>query len=231
MRMIYRQWLITGIFLPLIGIALFLSFSPDDAEKDRQGIALAQVQELLSSHSRTAGYRLIPESVMTGLCWPGPGGAKEGLFKDIHSGTAHWRERAPLAPDYTGKSIGSPAVFAANASARYVQLSSGLDRLSFEPTGFSYSRQAAEITGVLSIGDHSRRVALKVDLSDTTSAKTPKDLIELTASAAINPADFGDTFVDAVHQPIGLCIAMQAARREVLMSLPPDQPLMLSHYY
>ena len=79
--------------------------------------------------------------------------------------------------------------------------------------------------------DLRRRVALKVDLSDTTSAQTPKDLIALTASAAINPASFGDTFVNAVDQPISLCIAMQAARRAVLTGLSPDRPLMLSHYY
>ena len=233
MRVTYRLWPVVAFFPAVIGAGLLLSTDRTDVKRDRQRTDLAQVQELLSSNGLTAEYRLIPESIMTGFCWRAPGGAKEGLFKDVNSGMAHWREQVPLTPDHggRGRAPDHPAALTADDRIGYAQLSTGLERLSFQTTGYSFAVQAAEITGVLTIGDYSRRVTLQIDLPKTVSPDREKDLIELTASTVINPADFGDTLKIDVRQPLGLCIAMQAAKQKMLPDPSSDGPLLLSHYY
>ncbi len=231
MRLTFRTWPVIAFLLAIISAALLLSIDRTDAKRDRPQMNLAQVQELLGSNDRTAKYWLLPESIMTGFCWRAVDGAKEGLFKDVNSGMAHWREQVPLTSAQTGRAADDPAVLTVDNPVDYARLSAGLERLSFETTGFSYSAQAAEITGILTIGSYSRRVALQVDLRTTTPPDSGKDLIELTASTVINPADFGDTLEAAVRPPVGLCFAMQAVRRSVIPDPSAEGPLLLSHYY
>ena len=230
MGITYRQWPMIAVLLVIIGIAVLMSFGYSGAEKDRQNIDLTRVQELLSNSDRMAEYRLIPESVMTGLCWINADGVKEGLFKDVNAGMAQWREQAPLIPADTGAVVNGMSI-AAEDGIDYALLSNELDQLSFVATGYRYSMQTAEITGILTIADNSHRVALMVDLPETASQHRQKDRIELTASTVIKPADFGDALTVTTDQPLGLCIAMQAAKEQILPDLSSDQPLMLSHYY
>lgn len=216
MRMIYRQWPVIAVLLAIIGAAVSMSLSDSGAENGRQRIDLAQVQALLSSSNRTADYRFLPESVMTGLCWRSVGGSREGLFKDVNAGIAHWREQAPSMSAAVGPDGKSAAAIAADRSIDYERLSKRLDRLFFVATGYRYHPPVAEITGVLTIADTSRQVALRVDMSEAKSQYSQEDLIALTASTVINPADFGDALTTVIDQPLRLCIAMQAAKEQVL---------------
>lgn len=225
-----RHWPLITLLLIFIGSAVLLSFGFAGTDKDRQGIDLTQVQALLSSTERMADYRLIPESVMTGLCWVNTDGAKEGLFKDVNSGMAHWRERESLKLAGTLHVVDGDSI-AVNNSIDYALLSKELDQLSFVATEYRYSLQSAEITGMLTIADNSRRVALLVALPEQATKHKQNNRIELTASTLINLSDFDDTLTTATDQPLGLCIAMQAAKEQVLPELSPDQPLILSHYY
>jgi hypothetical protein len=230
MGITYRQWPMIVVFLVITGTAVLMSFVYSDAENDRQDIDLTQVQALLDSSTRMAEYRLIPESVMTGLCWINADGAREGLFKDVNAGMAHWREREPLIPDDAGPVVDGTSI-AAEKGIDYAQLSNELEQLSFIATGYRYCINAVEIIGILTIADNSHKVVLMVDLPETASQHGQKDRIELTASTKIKPADFGDALSAVTDEQPGLCIAMQAAKQRVLSELSPDQPLMLSHYY
>ena len=167
---------------------------------------------------------------MTGLCWVNADGAKEGLFKDVNSGMAHWRERESLKSAGTDDVVDSDSIDAEN-SIDYALLSNELDQLSFVATESHHSKQSAEVSGILTIADNSRRVVLMVDLPENVSQYKRKDRIELTASTLINPTDFDDALTTVTDQQPGLCIVMQAAKQQVLPELSPDQPLTLSHYY
>lgn len=230
MGITYRQWPMIAVLLVITGTAVLLSAVYSDAENDRQRTDLTRVQALLNSSARMAEYRLIPDSVMTGLCWINADGAREGLFKDVNAGMAHWREREPLIPDDTGPVVDGTAI-AAEDGIDYALLSNELDQLSFVATGYRYNMKAAEITGILTIEEHSHDVSLMVVLPETASQHGQKDRIELIASTAIKPDDFGDALSAVADEQPGLCIAMQAAKEQVLPDLSSDQPLMLSHYY
>ena len=232
MEITNRQWPLITVLLVLIGSAILLSFVHYGADKERQGTDLMQVQALLNRSDWMAEYRLIPESIMTGLCWVNADGVKEGLFKDVNSGMAHWRERESLKSEGTdtGPVVDGDSIAAEN-SIDYALLSNELDQLSFVATEYHYSMHSADVTGILTIADNSRRVALAVNLPDTASQHRHKDRIELTASTVINPADFGDALTAVTDQPLGLCIAMQFAKEQMLPDLLSDQPLILGHYY
>ncbi len=225
-----RQWPLITVLLVIIGTAVLMSSGYPVAEEGRQRTDLAQVQEMLSSSDRTAEYRLIPESVMTGLCWINAEGVKEGLFKDVNAGMSHWRERQPLMSAGTGHVDNGVSIDTEN-SIDYAQLSNELDRLSFVATGYHYYRHSAEITGILTIADNSHQVTLMVDLPKTASQHIQKDRIELTASTLIDTSDYDDAFTTVTDQSPGLCIAMQAAKKQMLPNLSSGQPLTLSQYY
>ena len=225
-----RQWPLLAVLLVLLAIAILMSSGYSGAEKDRQGTDLTRLQALLDSSDRMAEYRLIPESVMTGLCWVNADGSKEGLFKDVNAGMAHWREQARLMSADTGPGVKSTSNVAEHG-IDYALLSKQLDQLSFVATDYRFTMQAAEMSGILTISDHSRRVALVVDLPETASEHGLKDRIEFTASTVIKPTDFGIALSAVADQTPGLCIAMQAVKERVLPELASDQPLILSHYY
>jgi hypothetical protein len=230
MGITYRQWPMIVVLLVITGTAVLMSFVYSDAENDRQDIDLTQVQALLDSSTRMAEYRLIPESVMTGLCWVNADGAREGLFKDVNAGIAHWREQEPSIPADAGPVVNGMSI-SAEDGIDYALLSNELDQLSFVATEYRYNMQTAEITGILTIDDNSRRVALTVVLPENALEHRQKDRIELTASSVTRPTDFGDALSAVTDQPLDLCIAMQAAKKQILPDLSSDQPLMLSHYY
>ena len=230
MGITYRQWPLISVLVGIIGTLVLMSYGYSGADKDRQRIDLTQLQAMLISSDRVADYRLISESVMTGLCWINADGAKEGLFKDVNAGMAHWREHEALMSTDTGPVV-NRASNVEEDGIDYALLSNELHQLSFVATEFHYNMQAAEITGILTIADNSRRVALAVNLPDTASQHRHKDRIELTASTVINPADFGDALTAVTDQPLGLCIAMQAAKEQMLPDLSSDQLLILGHYY
>ena len=230
MRVICRQWSVVAATLVIIGIFLYLSSARFNPEQGRQLIDVALFQELLHSSQQSSAYRLLPESVMTGFCWHTEDGVKEGVFKDMYAGIAHWRNQASSVPA-TGPVSNNPAVSTTANGIDFGQLVEELEQLSFEATGYRHAEQTAEITGILSIADTRRRVVLKANLPELESGETQQDLIELNASTVLASDDFANVLAVSNNNELNLCLSMQAARITVLPEPSSDQPFMLSHYY
>ncbi|UCB55906.1 MAG: hypothetical protein JSW45_05090, partial [Thiotrichales bacterium] len=113
----------------------------------------------------------------------------------------------------------------------YEQLSDELDHLSFEAVDYSFTEKPAEITGILEISGNKRRLVLKMKIPDTGLTISQQDLIELSATAELDPDDITHIVSASAGQQLSLCIKMQAARESVLPVPSADRPLMLSHYY
>jgi hypothetical protein len=204
---------------------LYIASGHISSGQDGPSIDLALVQDLLQSSQQTSEYRLIPESVMTGLCWRTRDGIREGVFKDVNSGMAQWRDHAPetLAD--------RPTASATSHGAVYAQLSRQLDQLSFHATGYSLTDRSAEVTGELVVGGHRREVIMKVKMPVQPISKFAQNIIELSASTELAADDLGGVLQTADSRALNLCITVQAVKGSVLPDSAGGKPLVLSHYY
>lgn len=213
-------------------VVLSLRFASFESEVQQQSIDLALVQEMLSSGKPTSRYRLITDSIMTGFCWRTGDGGREGVFRDVNAGMAHWRDHAPDTLESRRPSGNRPPL-SGNAKAEDLEmLSRQLDRLSFEAVAYTPSESSVQVTGELVIGDRSREVTLRMRTPKEQAGDSGnKDMIVLNASAEL-PADGLDAVPVAFNgKPLKLCMTMQAVKESVLPDSPADRQLMLSHYY
>lgn len=228
MRIKYRQMLLIAAgFLVSAGSVLYLTLGNVGAGSEGQAVDLALVDEMLRSSDQASTYRLIPESVMTGLCWQTGNGNKEGIFKDVNAGLAHWRDHAPAAVDEAVKDSGNSVVSVDEEYTASSLLSRQLDHLSFEATAYRFTDKSAELTGELQIGGHRRKIALMMNMPD----RPAQHLIELTAIAVLSADDRQKRLSETIDEALNLCITMQAVKDTVLSDSSTDKPLMLSHYY
>lgn len=211
------------------GALLYPMLGQFESDPVDQSIDLALVQEMLRSRQQTSVYRLIPESVMTGLCWRTDSNGREGVFRDVNAGIAHWRDHAPLD---AARGMPQPGPGPASpAEDLHRLLSRQLERLSFEATDYRFDAGSAEITGELAVGDHRRELVLNISMPAEQTGKHAPDIIELNATTGLAAGDLGDGLQDAIRQPLNLCITMQAVKESVLPDSPAGSALMLSHYY
>lgn len=185
-----------------------------------QVIDLAVIDKAQQTDEKPKTYKLIPESVMTGLCWRKDDGSKAGIFKDINAGIALWSENAP------GKSVS-----ASGKPVDYVSLSNQLSRVSFEATDYIITREKSEIAGVLTVADRQRRIVLNIDNTVTLPHFAWQDLIGLNASAELESSDFGTSLSAVSDGSMQLCLSIQASRNANMPATSSGKPMMLSHYY
>lgn len=228
MRIYINHRHVIAILLVITAVAVYLLAAGRFSQQGPDNIDIAIVEDLLRRSEATSSYRLIPDSVMTGLCWHADDGSREGVFKDVNAGMAHWRDHAPV------KS--SSAAFAGADSSTKPEtysdhLRQQLDSLSFTATDFSYSEQLAEITGILTIAGRDRQVVLAVNMPAASPLSGQRDLIELHASTVISLQGINNSSAAPAPSPVKLCLTMQAARESMLPAPYSAQPLMLSHYY
>ena len=233
MRYDYRQLFSLAAVIGVTAAAfLYLPFDDSySGTADRQSIDLALVQEMLSSGERTHSYRLIPDSVMTGLCWRTGDGDREGVFRDVNAGMALWRDHAPAEAGRQAPDQGRPAPADTGTAANYAALSHQLERMSFEATSYDLTDLSARVTGLLLIGEHSREVVLEMRMPAARFATPEQNLIELNAATELAADDLGNVALATGRERLNLCIRMQAVRESVLPDSNADEPLMLSHYY
>lgn len=232
MQINHRQRLsIAAVLLLTAGSVLYLTSGMTGAGSDGQSIDLALVDEMLSSREQTSAYRLIPGSVMTGLCWHSGNGYREGIFKDVNAGLAHWRDHAPGAVNPAIQDAADSDVSVTEQYTGSALLSRQLDQLSFEATAYSFTDKSAELTGELTIGDHRRKLVLTMKMPATQDSSPGRNLLELTAFTVLPPEDLQYALSDTIDRPLNLCITMQAAKETVLPDSNSGKPLLLSHYY
>lgn len=217
---------IAVVFFAIIGISVYQSFSRIDAVQGGQTMALAIAENLLQSMVQTSTYQLIPDSIMTGFCWRNEDGSREGIFKDVNSGLAQWREqRWKISASETFMNT------AADKATDYAYLSHHLKDVSFEATDFTMSEHVAKISGMLTIAQRKRSLRLDIDLAETGPAYEQQDLIALKATVEMSNDDFGSAMPVSAGQTVDLCITMQAARNLDIPDKSSGKPLLLSHYY
>ena len=232
MRPDHRQLFAFAAFICVTATAsLYLAFGDPDSEARPQSIDLALVQEMLSDARETRMYRLIPDSVMTGLCWRAADGVREGIFKDVNAGMAHWRDRAPSKTGRPAPEQRRPAPAYTNEPAIYASLSRELERMSFEATAYDLTDLSARVTGELVVGEHRREVVMRMKMPARQVAGHEQNVIELKASTKLAPEDLGNVSLGPGNEPLNLCITMQAVKESVLPESHANRPLMLSHYY
>lgn len=185
-----------------------------------QVMNLAVIDQVQQSSEKSKTYQLIPESIMTGLCWRMDDGSRAGIFKDINAGIAQWSEKAP------GTEVSAPG-----RAVDYVDLSNQLSRVSFEATDYIITQEKAEISGVLTVADRQRRIVLDIVNSATAADFARQDLIELNASAELEVSDFGTALPAVNDGSMELCLTIQASRNANIPDPSSGKPMMLSHYY
>jgi hypothetical protein len=166
---------------------------------------------------------------MTGLCWRTPDGTREGIFRDVNAGIAHWRDHAPRAAGQALPLKDSTAVPAADGT--YALLSRHLEGLSFEATDYSFTGESGEIKGDVALGGHRREVVMSVTIPTNRNNQYAHNMIELNASTELDAGDLDYALPAVGTRPIKLCITMQAVKESVLPDPATGKPLMLSHYY
>ena len=232
MRFDHRQLFALAAFICVTAtVLLYLASGDSDPEDRQESIDLALVQEMLSSARQTHMYRMIPDSVMTGLCWRTADGVREGVFRDVNAGMAHWRDQAPSNTGRPASEHSRPAPAHTNKAANYASLFRQLERMTFEATSYDLSDLSARVTGELVIGAHRREVVLRMKMPASQVAGHEQNVIALKASTELTPEDLGNISLAAGEEPLNLCITMQAVKESILPDPYADKPLRLSHYY
>ena len=230
MRPVLRRLpIIAAAICVAAGGALYLGSGRLDSGSGEHALDIALLQQMLLSSQQTSIYRLIPDSVLTGFCWRTPDNTREGVFKDVNAGVAHWRDHAPRAAGQAQPMSDSTAVPAADDA--YVQLSRHLERLSFEAKDYSFSGESGEIRGDIVVGGQRREVVMNITIPAKQENRYAHNMIELNASTELDAADLDIAVPANGARPFRLCITMQAVKESVLPDSTADRPLMLSHYY
>jgi hypothetical protein len=210
----------------IIGLLGFVYYERNDPVKNGQRTDLAMIENLLQSTEETASYQLMPDSIMTGLCWQTDAGTKAGIFKDVNAGLAHWRDKKPEVTEHSPSMKSTPVV-----DEGYTNLSRILQELSFEATDYSLTGSNAQLTGRLTIANRSREVMLDIDLSDTDSQTSQYRLATLNAYSEIDLEGLSGRQSDSFGKTVNLCLMMQIARNADDLIRTAEKPLQLSQFY
>jgi hypothetical protein len=208
----------------LFAVSLYAAADWLQSRQNGQRLDLSMDVEAGEARANFTAFRLLPESVMTGLCWRSGDGSRQGIFKDVNDGITQWREEAP--------NIHMIQTTAARHSVEnkmpdQQRLLNQLKELSFEPYDFSMTEQTARISGILTIASHSHQIILDL-VKPNNPLNMEQDLIEINTSTAISRYQpVHDVY--ATKQDIDLCLSMQAARNTVTPALSFETPLMVSN--
>jgi hypothetical protein len=209
-----------------IGLSAYIAFDQIESAENQQTVDLAIVDDLLRNMKQAPAYRLMPESIMTGLCWYTDDGSREGIFKDINAGMAQWREREPDAA-IPESSTQSKSV----AEISYLNRANELSDLSFEATDYTVRDGKAEITGILKVANHQQEIVLDFDLPVASMHTKQQEPVALTAVTEVNLEQSGKKQPGSKTGPVNLCLMMQVAREQDIHPAPSERPMQLSQFY
>lgn len=217
--------LIMVLISVIIGLLAYITYDRTSSVNNQQAVDLAIVDDLLRSIKQASAYRLIPESIMTGLCWYNDDGTREGIFKDVNAGVAQWREQQPEAVKQDSQAE------TAAADNRYLSLSKELTELSFEATDYTVKEGKAEITGIINVANHKQRIVLDVDLPVETMLGMQHEPVAIRAVTEINPESLWLKNAVAESASVNLCVMMQVARGIDTWPSSSERPMQLSQFY
>ena len=216
----YRLPVIVTV-LSVLAASVYASVDWLQSRNNEDMLTHSTLHQALAMREISESYRLLPETIMTGLCWRSADGSRQGIFKDINNGIMQWREAAP---ETHGQINTATSPYLAGDIPDKQELLRQLTELSFQPNGFILTEQTAKISGVLTVANLSRQIILDIvrpspaerDLAD-------QDLIDVTSSTAISrylPV-YG---VNTRQYDIDLCLTMQAAANIQTPALALDMP-------
>jgi hypothetical protein len=176
-------------------------------------------QQALALRENSVSYRLLPESIMTGLCWRSADGSRQGIFKDINDGITQWREKAP---GLHGHERTATSPYPAGNIPDKQQLLRQLKELSFQANGFILTEETAKISGVLTVANRSRQIIMDL-VRPADGELAPQDQIAVTTSTAISRYQpVHDLYTKQYN--IDLCLNMQVASNTIAPALALDLP-------
>ncbi len=217
---------IAVLMFVIIGLPAYIVFDRTGSAENQQTVDLAIVDDLLRNMKQAPAYRLMPESIMTGLCWYTDDGSREGIFKDVNAGMAQWRERQPdtALPESSSQSKSA-------AASSYLIMADELTDLSFEATDYTVRDSKAEITGILKVDSHQQKVVLDFDLPVASMNTEQQEPVALKAVTEINLEQLRNKQPGAETGRVNLCLMMQVAREQNIHPAPSERPMQLSQFY
>jgi hypothetical protein len=220
-----RLFIVVMMFV-ITGLSAYISFDRSESAGNQQTVDLAIVDDLLRDMKQAPAYRLIPESIMTGLCWYTEDGSREGIFKDTYAGMAQWRERQPDA------AIPEASTQSESASENsYLNLANELSDLSFEATDYTVGDSTAEIKGILKIANHQQEIVLDFDLPVANMHIKQQEPVTLKAVTEVNLERIQKKQPGSTTGPVNLCLMMQVAREQDISPASSERPMQLSQFY
>jgi hypothetical protein len=220
-RVMLFRYRLPAIFagLSVLAVSVFASVDWLLIKQNEQDRPLKVSQQALAMTENPVNYRLLPESMMTGICWRSADGSRQGVFKDITDGIMQWRETAPSLHGH--KSAATKPNQVEHLPDKQ-QLLRQLKHISFQPADFVLTDQTAKVSGVLTVAKASRHIILDLDRPSHRKL-APRDKIEVTASTAINRyLPVQDLYTQQYH--IDLCLHMQAVSNSTNTVLALDLP-------
>jgi hypothetical protein len=227
MQLLYKSRLVIVVLIfVIIGLFAYIQFDRIESAEIQQTIDLAIVDDLLREMKQAPAYRLLPESIMTGLCWYSDNGSREGIFKDINAGMSQWRERQPDAviPESSMQSKSA-------SEGSYLNLASALSELSFEATDYSVRDSTAEISGILKVAGHKQEIVLDFDLPVASLHTRQQEPVAVKAVTEIDLADLQIKQTGSKTGPVNLCLMMQVVRYFDSQPSSSERPMQLSQFY
>ena len=224
-------------FLSVVALGLAISFtaymlSSRTAVQETPALNIALIEALSHSGQQPPAYRVIPESIMTGLCWTASDGAMEGVFKDVNSGMSLWREREPDETAVAGRNRRITGPLESATGFDYRRVSAALEQLSFDMVDYRLDGVEAELAGILRTSGLQRQLLLAVELPATPAAGSIPERVAMRAMAELEPGDLEPApGLAAGGAAVNFCISLQAARESLWPAPSSGQPLTLSHYY
>lgn len=216
----YRLPVIIAV-LSVLAASVYASVDWLQSRNNEENVAHSMVGPALAMRENSVSYRLLPESIMTGLCWQSTDGSRQGIFKDINNGIVQWRETAT---GLHGHESSATSPYLAGILPDEQQLLRQLKELSFHPNGFILTEQTAKISGVLTVANRSRQIILDlVRLRPADRDNAHQDLIEVTTSTAISRYQPVNELYTK-QSNIDLCLNMQAASNSMTPALALDMP-------
>ena len=223
----YRSRLfLTVMIFVIIGLSTYILFDRIEPADNQQAVDLAIVDELLHSMKQAPAYRLLPESIMTGLCWYTEDGSREGIFKDINAGMSQWRERQP---DAAKQESTAPSLSSSENS--FLSLSNELSDLSFEATAYTVKENKAEITGILKVTNRKQEIVLDFELPVAGMDVKQQEPVAFKAVTEVNLEDLRKKQPGTKTGPVNLCLMMQAVRERDIQHPASEKPMQLSQFY
>ena len=220
--MIFRYRLPVVItILSVLAASVYASVDWLQSRSNEEILTHSTLHQTLAMREISDSYRLLPETIMTGLCWRSTDGSRQGIFKDINNGIMQWRETAPRTH---GQVNTATSPYLAGDIPDNQQLLHQLKELSFQPNGFILTEQTAKISGVLTVANRSRQIIMDIVRPRHAEGElVEQDLIELTSATAISrylPVNGPHTR----QYNIDLCLNMQAAANTHTPALALDMP-------